>query len=90
MSPHRLYGCQVVHNAPCLCMPRPLQCFAPTVQPCLCMPRPLQCFECMTTLTGHTGEVRGVAISADGDHIVTGSADGTVRWVSQLRVYWSR
>lgn len=41
--------------------------------------RPVQFYECMATLVGHTGEVRGVAISADGDHIVTGSADGTVR-----------
>jgi WD40 repeat protein len=41
--------------------------------------RPLQRFECMTTLAGHTGEVRGVAISTSGDYIVTGSADGTVK-----------
>ncbi|KAF5836808.1 BRO1-like domain-containing protein, partial [Dunaliella salina] len=41
--------------------------------------KPIQYFECMTTLVGHTGEVRGVAISSDGDHIVTGSADGTVK-----------
>jgi len=33
----------------------------------------------MTTLVGHTGEVKGVAISFDGDYIVTGSADSTVK-----------
>lgn len=32
-------------------------------------------------LLGHTGEVKSVAISVDGDHIVTASSDCTIKCV---------
>ena len=35
--------------------------------------------ECKSTLKGHTGEVFSVAVSVDGQTIVSGSGDKTVR-----------
>ena len=35
--------------------------------------------QCMNTLKGHTGSVKTVAISPDGNTIVSGSSDKSVR-----------
>jgi WD40 repeat protein len=34
---------------------------------------------CLQVLTGHTGEIRGVALSADGQRVASGGVDATVR-----------
>ena len=39
----------------------------------------MQSGECKNTFKGHTGEVCSVAMSADGQTVVSGSQDATVR-----------
>ena len=39
----------------------------------------LEAGQCLITLEGHTGAVRGVAMAPDGQRMVSGSEDGTVR-----------
>ena len=47
--------------------------------PTLCSVWDLASGECKSTLSGHTGYVRSVAISPDGQTIVSSSDDNTIR-----------
>ena len=46
--------------------------------------------ECKNTFKGHTDKVLCVAVSGDGQTVVSGSEDKTVRWVAARRMLADR